>query len=791
MKILHVTDTHGTAKNPSGRLDVFYVAVIKKFLELTETIKREQVDFVIHTGDLFHSPRVSLKFAGKIAEIMNSWGVPIYVTPGNHDLDGYNLQTVDQTMLGFLSKNGTIQLLTRGDAEAFSVIGASGKEYELLVEGQEYYDGIDHGFADDYQISPHTADFSIMAAHGMLMEAPFFPDLPHTLIKDVVTDADIVLCGHYHPGFKEVQQNGTWFFNPGSALRLEATAYNQTNMPRYLLMDIEENATQDGLELVQWEYQSFRTAQPGSDVFDFTHKQAAKTKQKTLLNFKSSIKQAIALQNNNTIPNILQLVAQNQSVPAEVVQGAMDYINQAKTNEIDMVPEIKGYIEKPNRITLRKAEIHNFQSHKDTVIEFDDGLNVILGETNKGKTAVVRAVLWALFNDPKGTDFIMTGEEDCSVKLTFSDGSAIERSRSVKSAGHYVVTQVDGTSYSFKGFSNEIPVQVMNEHQMPEVYLTKDVKARLNVSSQMDAPFLLSESPQVKAAAVGRIIGTQVVDAAIKTVNRDTLASNKRAKDLSQQIDDWNEELKQYQDLSSTKRYIDVLEAFISEKEAGDREVSALAQLDSLYNGNKMQIEMTAKNLARIPDLSGIEPDIEKGLALEEEIRELARQIERLRKVALAKKETKRKLQALPDSQLLVGVVVELEERIKEVETIHAIRAERVSVYVKIDRLNKALMHQDASQLDAVTEGMEAALLRADASVHSLKDIRQLVQEQDRLTKAQNAERTRGYDLADKENMNCLELMSAEEDVIKAVGNSCPFCGGELTGEHLQHVLEG
>ena len=49
-------------------------------------------------------------------------------------------------------------------------------------------------------------------------------------------------------------------------------------------------------------------------------------------------------------------------------------------------------------IYIKKIELHNFQSHEYTEMEFDRGLNVILGNSDVGKTAILRAIKWALYN---------------------------------------------------------------------------------------------------------------------------------------------------------------------------------------------------------------------------------------------------------------------------------------------------------------------------------------------------------------------------------------------------------
>lgn len=83
-----MSDTHITAKNPASRIDDIQQTILKKFKEIGDIIKRENIDFVLHGGDLFHTPDVSNKFTGRIAQVIQSWGVDTYVVPGNHDCNG-------------------------------------------------------------------------------------------------------------------------------------------------------------------------------------------------------------------------------------------------------------------------------------------------------------------------------------------------------------------------------------------------------------------------------------------------------------------------------------------------------------------------------------------------------------------------------------------------------------------------------------------------------------------------------------------------------------------------------
>ncbi|HAA42512.1 MAG TPA: chromosome segregation protein SMC, partial [Ruminiclostridium sp.] len=81
-------------------------------------------------------------------------------------------------------------------------------------------------------------------------------------------------------------------------------------------------------------------------------------------------------------------------------------------------------------IRIEEIIIENFQSHKNTKITFKDGLNVIIGASDHGKSAIIRAIKWVLYNEPRGSDYIRQGANYARVTLKMSNGYTIIRERS-------------------------------------------------------------------------------------------------------------------------------------------------------------------------------------------------------------------------------------------------------------------------------------------------------------------------------------------------------------------------
>ena len=106
---------------------------------------------------------------------------------------------------------------------------------------------------------------------------------------------------------------------------------------------------------------------------------------------------------------------------------------------------------------IESIRIKQFQKHKDTTLEFANGLNVICGESHNGKSAIIKAILWVLTNKPSGTAFRRIGHdgEDTSVKVTFNDGS-VERVRGDKRSCYIYGNE------EFKAVRTDVPSEIQH-----------------------------------------------------------------------------------------------------------------------------------------------------------------------------------------------------------------------------------------------------------------------------------------------------------------------------------------
>lgn len=196
-------------------------------------------------------------------------------------------------------------------------------------------------------------------------------------------------------------------------------------------------------------------------------------------------------------------------------------------------------------IFIKSMEINNFQSHEHSIIEFDRGLNVIVGKSDSGKTAIIRALKWVLYNDPPPGGLIRIGSKSMSVKVEFSTGVIVTRLYSNKD-NKYILTKANGEEIVLEKFNRTVPKEVIDEIGISKVELGSSFKNAINIAEQLEGPFLLTETASNRASSIGRLIGINFIDDALRDVIKDSKSNNKKIKELEIEKDNLKNQLDEF-----------------------------------------------------------------------------------------------------------------------------------------------------------------------------------------------------------------------------------------------------
>ncbi|WP_457622134.1 metallophosphoesterase family protein [Persephonella sp.] len=216
MRFLHLSDTHlgynqyGLSERGKDFFDAFNEAI--------EIAIERKVDFIIHTGDFFHSSRPSNRVivdAINILSRLKDRNIPIFTISGNHDrgsnvkdvsplniLQSAGLTLVDQKVveyngvfisgIKYISKAGLRHLGNlRGSIER--LLDQTGEGFKILMLHQEFY--------------------------------PLFPESGLYLSEEIPEGFNYVGIGHYHIFQEPAVINKAVVVQPGST---EFTAYHES-----------------------------------------------------------------------------------------------------------------------------------------------------------------------------------------------------------------------------------------------------------------------------------------------------------------------------------------------------------------------------------------------------------------------------------------------------------------------------------------------------------------------------------------------------------------------------------
>lgn len=242
-----------------------------------------------------------------------------------------------------------------------------------------------------------------------------------------------------------------------------------------------------------------------------------------------------------------------------------------------------------------KLTIENFQSHKYTEIDFHRGLNVFVGPSDSGKSAIIRALRWVLFNNPRGREMIREGANRCQVSLQLDDGTVIIRTRS-KSVNRYTLITPDQEEMVFEGFGSEVPREIVEAHQIKPIHLEKQ-EIFLQVDTQLEGPFLLSESSGTKAKMIGYISGAHLIDSAIKSTKRDYQNLQSMERVFEEQIKEYDEKLLPYDNLDVLGEQLQLLEQRYQQIVEKDRRLQRWKELQAKLQEINQEQESLRKRL--------------------------------------------------------------------------------------------------------------------------------------------------------------------------------------------------
>jgi len=241
---------------------------------------------------------------------------------------------------------------------------------------------------------------------------------------------------------------------------------------------------------------------------------------------------------------------------------------------------------------IKSLSIKDFESHRDSELEFSPGVNVLVGASDKGKSSVLRTLQVAIKNEPAGEDFISWGTDETILKLKTTDG--IEVTRKKGKSNLYCLKVGDGKEMEFKAFGQNVPDEIKKALNLFEV----------NFHKQLDNPFLLTESPGFVADHFNKVARIDKINSTTKNINSAITSIKSDIGKLEKDITKFNQELSEFPDLEKIEVELEMLEDLEKER---NKIASAISELGNLIR----RIDLVEEKIEQESDLLPLESEVE------------------------------------------------------------------------------------------------------------------------------------------------------------------------------------
>lgn len=130
-------------------------------------------------------------------------------------------------------------------------------------------------------------------------------------------------------------------------------------------------------------------------------------------------------------------------------------------------------------------DIKNFQSISDAHLEFIPGINLILGQSNSGKTAILRAINALLSNPTYAKSFVKLGASKATVVMSY-EGNEVIWEKPIKGSTTYIVNGEENTKIGSQDLFDLLPINGFVKSESDDI---------MNIEGEWNLPFPFDRTP--------------------------------------------------------------------------------------------------------------------------------------------------------------------------------------------------------------------------------------------------------------------------------------------------------
>lgn len=235
---------------------------------------------------------------------------------------------------------------------------------------------------------------------------------------------------------------------------------------------------------------------------------------------------------------------------------------------------------------IKQFEIKNYQSHKYTTIEFDKGVNIIVGKSDVGKSVIIRAIDKLRTDRPLGTTFITHGNSDYSISMNFYDNvPEIKRIKNNKEN----IYQFDNEK--LKAINKEVPSEIQQFLNLFDI----------NIQRQGDTHFLISNTSGEVAKYLNKIVNIAQIDKSLTCIESLRRETTKEIDNINLNITNIKNKLEEYkyipkaeekfnklqnkiQDIENIKNFYNILDGLFNKIQDIENKIDKFSNISKAEN---------------------------------------------------------------------------------------------------------------------------------------------------------------------------------------------------------------
>lgn len=291
---------------------------------------------------------------------------------------------------------------------------------------------------------------------------------------------------------------------------------------------------------------------------------------------------------------------------------------------------------------IKSLRIQNCESHKNSFLEFSPGLNIIIGESDKGKSGMFRAYELLTQNSPSG-DWCrpLYWEGDTIITGVFVDPDVTVKRIRTKYENSYVL-------------NDEAPINAGTS--VPEKIAALFDLDQINLQTQIERAFLMHETAGERGRILNRIAGLDEIETTLDNARSDVSRLDKLWKGTNATIEQKEKELVEFSDIEEMESKLLIVDTNQQELVKSKIRLVKLSKISDAFEEVKNALVAKESLLACEDTLSKAKANVQAMSALQSRVNKLSALAENYGRIQglLAKENydgAEQKIQAIREKQ--------------------------------------------------------------------------------------------------------------------------------------------